>query len=114
MPRLRPLALAAALVALFAARPAHADIIVNTFGPADSFGGYGFGFGNTFSVIGFQFMSNQMAVGFTPSGSFTLDRISYAVSTDQGTAGSFSLSVVADSNGTPTGRTLESFIAPAG
>jgi hypothetical protein len=115
MPRYRrPLALAVALVALVAAtRPVHAEIIVNTFGPGDSFGSNNVTFGNNFSFIGFMVSSNQMAVGFTPSQSFTLDRITYAVSTAQGTPGPFSLSVVADSNGTPTGMTLESFIATA-
>jgi hypothetical protein len=113
--------LAALLLGRGAAR---ADVIVSTFGPGDSVAPVGldgspaaFTFGNPPGVDTTDHIN--VAAGFTPSRGFTLSRITCSIFAEPpffasaGPPFPFSLSLVLDQGGLPTGRTLESWTALA-
>jgi hypothetical protein len=106
-------ALAALAALLLGCATASGDVIVNTFGPGGSVGANNFTFGISAQPLTLFAVESQLAVGFTPLHNITLDRIADAIATTQGISVPFALSVVADNNGSPTGQTLESFVATA-
>ena len=108
MPPLRYFAAGALMFFAIATTAEASSVIFSNFGPGDTFDAL-----NAYGVTSPMFVESDIAEGFSPAATYTLDSVRLAVELIFGFGNELDIALAADDNGHP-GATLEAFVLTVG